>query len=94
MSYSDYYDDRRKHQQKEKEEKNLILYIPCYDVINKEIYFFDFFTEEIVDLKTIDLSSKEVAPYLINQENIIEYTPKGEINMKKILPRLLSIDEN
>ena len=94
MSYSDYYDDRRKHQQKEKEEKNLILYIPCYDVINKEIYFFDFFTEEIVDLKTIDLSSKEVAPYLINQENIIEYTPKGENNMKKILPRLLLIDEN
>ena len=42
MSYSDYYEDRRKHQQKEKEEKNLILYIPCYDVINKEIYFLIF----------------------------------------------------
>ena len=96
MSYSDYfYEDRRKHQQKDKEEKNLILYIPCYDVINKEIYFFDFFTEEIVDLKSIDLSSKELYPFLINQENnFIEYTAKGEINMKKILPKLLSADEN
>ena len=95
MSYSDYYEDRRKHQQKEKEEKILILYIPCYDVINKEIYFFDFFTEEIVDLKSIDLSSKEFYPILINQENnFIEYNNKGEINMKKILPRLLSADEN
>ena len=95
MSYSDYYEDRRKHQQKEKEEKNITLYIPCYDVINKEIYFFDFFTEEIVDLKSIDLSSREVYPILINQENnIIEYTAKGEINMKKILPKLLSVDEN
>ena len=94
MSYSDYYEDRRKHEKKDKEEKNLILYIPCYDVINKEIYFFDFFTEEIVDLKSIDLTSKEVYPYLINQENnFIEYTPKGEINMKKILPKLLSLDE-
>ena len=95
MSYSDYYEDRRKHQQKEKEEKNLILYIPCYDVINKEIYFFDFFTEEIVDLKSIDLSSKEIYQNLINQENnFIEYNAKGEINMKKILPKLLSADEN
>ena len=95
MSYSDFYEDRRKHQQKEKEEKNLILYIPCYDVINKEIYFFDFFTEEIVDLKSIDLSSKEVSQNLENQENnFIEYTAKGEINMKKLLPRLLSTEEN
>ena len=94
MSYSDYGEERKKHQ-KEKEEKNLILYIPCYDVINKEIYFFDFFTEDIIDLKSIDLSSKEVYTILINQENnFIEYTSKGEINMKKILPKLLSADEN
>ena len=95
MSYSDYGGEDRKRHQKEKEEKNLILYIPCYDVINKEIYFFDFFTEEIVDLKSIDITSKEIYSILINQENnILEYTSKGEINMKKILARLLSTDEN
>ena len=94
MSYSDYGEDRKRHQ-KEKEDKNLILYIPCYDVVNKEIYFFDFFTEEIVDLKSIDITSKEVYSILINQENnILEYTSKGEINMKKILAKLLSADEN
>ena len=80
MSYSDYYEDRRRHQQKEKEEKYLILYIPCYDVINKEIYFFDFFNEEIVDLKSMDLSNK------------IEF--QNQENMKKNLPRLLSLEEN
>ena len=80
MSYSDYYEDRRRHQQKEKEEKYLILYIPCYDVINKEIYFFDFFNEEIVDLKSMDLSSK------------VEF--KNQENIKKNLPRLLSLEEN
>ena len=81
MSYSDYYEDRRKHQQKEKEEKNYILYIPCYDVINKEIYFFDFFTEEIVDVKSID--PKEASQAV-----------KGENNMKKKLQSLLSEEEN
>jgi len=95
MSYSDYGGEDRKRHQKEKEEKNLILYIPCYDVVNKEIYFFDFFTEEIVDLKSIDVTSKEVYSILMNQENnFIEYTSKGEINMKKILSKLLSADEN
>ena len=93
MSYSDYYyEERKKHQIKDKEEKNLILYIPCYDVINKEIYFFDFFTEEIVDLNSIDPS--EVLPNPINQDNnFIEYNPKID-NMKKILPIVLSADEN
>ena len=95
MTYSDYVSKDRKRHQKEKEEKNLILYIPCYDVINKEIYFFDYFTEEIVDLKSIDITNKEINSILKNQENnFIEYTSKGEINMKKILPRLLTPDEN
>ena len=54
MSYSEIYEDKRKHIQKEKEEKNFNLYIPCYDVLNKEIYFFNFFNEEIIDMKSID----------------------------------------
>jgi len=95
MTYSDYVSKDRKRHQKEKEEKNLILYIPCYDVINKEIYFFNYFTEEIVDLKSIDITNKEINSILMKQEtNFIEHTSKGEINMKKILPRLLSADEN
>ena len=66
MSYSEFFDDRRKHLQKEKEEKFFNLFIPCYDVLNKEIYFFNFFNEEIVDMKSIDLSSKEVYTILMN----------------------------
>ena len=90
MSYSDYYEERRRHQQKDKEEKNLVLFIPCYDVINKEIYFFDFFTEEIVDLKSIDLTSKEVYPNLVNQENnFIEYTPKRRNKYEEIITKII-----
>jgi len=95
MSYSDYYDDMRKHIQKEKEEKNLNLYVPCYDVLNKEIYFFNFFNEEIVDMKSIDLSNKEVYKVLMNQDpNTFDFIQKEEINYKRLLPKLLSIEEN
>ena len=52
-----------------KDEKNLVLYIPCYDIINKEIYFFDFFNEEIVDLKSIDLSVEGKQFLNMNQDN-------------------------
>ena len=95
MSYSEYFEDKRKHQLKEKEEKNFNLYIPCYDVLNKEIYFFNFFNEDIVDIKSIDLSSKEVYSILMNQDsNYFDFINKDEINFKKLLPKLLSVEEN
>ena len=96
MSYSEFFDDRRKHLQKEKEEKFFNLFIPCYDVLNKEIYFFNFFNEDIVDMKSIDLSSKEVYTILMNQEsnNYSDFINKEEINYKKLLQKLLSLEEN
>ena len=95
MSYSEYYDDRQKHIQKEKEEKNFNLYVPCYDVLNKEIYFFNFFNEEIVDMKSIDISSKEVYTVLMNQDpSTFDFIHNEEINFKKLLPKLLSVEEN
>ena len=97
MSYSEYFEDKRKHLLKEKEEKekNVNLFIPCYDVLNKEIYFFNFFNEEIIDMKTIDLSSKEVITILMNQDtNYYDFINKDEINYKKLLSKLLSLEEN
>ena len=95
MSYSEYFEEKRKHMQKEKEEKNFNLFIPCYDVLNKEIYFFNFFNEDIVDMKSIDLSSKEVITVLMNQDpNFYDFINKDEINFKKLLPKLLSLEEN
>ncbi len=94
MSYSEYYEERRKHQQKEKEEKTFSLYIPCYDVLNKEIYFFNFFTEDIIDMKSIDLQSKEVTTIVLNQEqNNFDFINKNEINYKKLLAKLLNAEE-
>ena len=73
MNYSEFLDDKKKHNQKEKEEKIFNLYFPCYDILNKEIYFFNFFNEEIINMKSIDLFSKEVVAILMNQDtNIIK----------------------
>ena len=35
------------------------MFIPCYDIINKEIYFFNFFTEEIIDLNSLNKSEND-----------------------------------
>ena len=85
MSYSEIYEDKRKHIQKEKEEKNFNLYIPCYDVLNKEIYFFNFFNEEIIDMKSIDLSSKEAETAFINNQDINFFLNKNELNYKLLI---------
>ena len=94
MSYSEIYEDKRKHIQKEKEEKNFNLYIPCYDVLNKEIYFFNFFNEEIIDMKSIDLSSKEAETAFINNQDINFFLNKNELNYKLLVNKILQNDDN
>ena len=95
MNYSEFLDDKKKHNQKEKEEKIFNLYFPCYDILNKEIYFFNFFNEEIINMKSIDLFSKEVVAILMNQDtNNFDFVNQSEINFKALLSKLLSLEEN
>ena len=95
MNYSEFLDDKKKHNQKEKEEKIFNLYFPCYDILNKEIYFFNFFNEEIINMKSIDLFSKEVVAILMNQDtNNFDFVTQTEINFKALLSKLLSLEEN
>ena len=95
MNYSEFLDDKKKHIQKEKEEKNFNIYFPCYDILNKEIYFFNFFNEEIINMKSIDIFSKEVVTILMNQDNNhLDFINQTEINFKALLSKLLSLEEN
>ena len=44
---------------KKKEIKNTKFFIPCFDVINKEIYFTEFFTEEIINKPKEPIKNEE-----------------------------------
>ena len=47
------------YKKQKKKIESVKYYIPCYDVINNEIYFTEFFTEEIITKSTENLKDKD-----------------------------------
>ena len=64
-----------------KPEREAQLYLPCYDVINNEIYFSNFFTEEIIEF-TEDSSS--IPEGVLGEEEIHKHKESMNIKQKQI----------
>ncbi len=87
-----------KNFEKENNNNNIHYFIPCYDIINNEIYFSDFFTEEIIS-KPPELKQKQ-KDYFIAQlktkldQNKTNINNNNKENKEKKLQNFIKNEKN
>ena len=72
-----------------KSKKSLEIFIPCYDIINNEIYFFNFFDETVISKSNIDYESQD-DPYS-EEYNL---NPKLSNNIKNSTEKDINLNES
>jgi len=80
----------KKSKEKAPKEVKYFYFIPCYDVINKEIYFFDFYTEKIVSKLKKERVKEDTLEFneTITIKNLFSISKTFKKNKDKLRKRL------